>query len=124
MSNAAARVRISRVRMKAGADIRILPRPRQSEIGQHMRAWVNIVLGDERPPDAYGAVAFWFDPAAPGRPEYSTGFLSRHDAIPLPVLSRLAAAYLADMSPVARGAERATQEMADETDGWEPEPTG
>ena len=111
--------------MKAGgADLHVIPRQRQSEIAQHMQAWTKVVLGDDRPPDAYAAVAFWIDPDAPGRCEFNIGFLTRHNAMPLPVLSRAAAAYLADMSPAERGAQRAAQDMGYTPKGWEPEPTG
>lgn len=119
----AARVRIGRIRMKGGgADLYVLPRRRQSEIAQHMQAWTKIVLEEGRPPDAYAAVAFWINPDAPGRCEYNIGFLSRHDALPLPVLSRVAAAYLGDMSPVARGAQHAVEHLGYTPEDWEPEP--
>lgn len=121
----AARVRIGRIRMKGGgADLHVIPRRRQSEIAQHMQAWTKIVLEEGRAPDAYAAVAFWINPDAPGRCEYNIGFLSRHDALPLPVLSRVAAAYLADMSSVERGAQRAMEGLGYESKDWEPDPAG
>ncbi len=124
MSNTTARVRISRIRMKGGgADVHVIPRRRMSDVSQHMRQWVESVDG-ARSPDAYMAVAFWFNADSPVSPDYSVGFLTRPDAMPAPVLRRLAAAYCADEAATARGARRAVEDMGVEPAGWEPEPTG
>lgn len=87
-----------------------------------MRQWMGLILGGERAPDAYAAIAFWFDAEQPGRPHYQVGFLTRHDAVPSPVLCGMAARYLAEESAVVRGAQRATEDLGYEHESWEPDP--
>src|ERR1035437_3903183 len=69
-------VRISRVRMKnGGADVRVLHRDTQGGVlAEHMRCYVTECLNKERPPDAYAAVALWFDAHTPGRPRYNVTY--------------------------------------------------
>ena len=88
---------------------------------QHMRAWVASALDADRPPDAYAAVAFWFDPQSPGQPEYNIGWRSRYDAAPLPVLCDMAARYLAVEPAAIRGTQRAIESLGYEPEGWEPD---
>ena len=97
-----AAVRISRVRLKSGADLHILRSIPQSAVADHIRKWSRLVLNDDRPPDGYAAVAFWVEPDAPGRIGYNVGMFSANDAVPLPVLSRLAAAYLGEEASIVR----------------------
>ncbi len=118
----AARTRISRVRMKAGgADVRVFHRDPQGVVGYHMREWLGASLNKERQPDAYCAVALWFDPETPGRPMYNATYCSSHDAIPSPLLVRISAAYLVAEQAMHGGEQRALEKMGYEVDDWKPD---
>ena len=120
-----ARVRIVRVRMKAGgADVRVLHRAGQGDLEQHLREWVDNTLCDGTRPDAYAAVAFWIDPATPGLPTHNTTYFTRHDGLPVPLLCQIAAAYIRQECAVAAGKSRALDALGASEGPWEPEPTG
>lgn len=115
-------VRISRVRMKnGGADVRVLHRDDQGPLGAHLRSYVGAVLSRERPPDAYAAVALWFDPETPGRPVYNATYCTTNDTIPAPLLVRMAAAFLVAEHAQNAGAQRAIEAMGYETEDWKPD---
>ncbi len=117
------RVRISRVRMKAGgADVRVL-RTNTSDglLPAHARAWLSDVLGKSRPPDAYAAVAFWFDPKTPGRPGYNATWCTEIDAIPAPVLLRMAGPYLQDTYAAHVGSSEAIEALGGTPIDWTPD---
>lgn len=121
----AARVRIGRITMKAGgAVIHLLPKAPNDILTAHLRAWTVDVLGKSRPPDAYAAVAFWFDPETPGRPGFNVSFCTTCDAIPAPLLGRIAAEYIAQDSAAHLGMCRAVEAMGGEVEDWEPDNAG
>ena len=119
----AARIQIGRVRMKnGGADVRVIHRDNQgSVVAGHMREWVTGALNKERPPDAYAAVALWFDAERPGRPAYQATYCTEIDAIPAPVLVRMAASYLIADHAAQVGACRAVETMGGEVEDWTPD---
>lgn len=119
----AARVRISRVRMKnGGADVTVLRRDAEkSVVVRHMRAWSDHVMSHERAPDAYAAVALWFDPEHPGRPAYNATWCTASDTMPAPLLARIAGAYLVTEVAVAHGVNQAIEAMGYEIEDWNPD---
>lgn len=118
-----ARIQIGRVKMKnGGADVRVLHQDRQDSILKaHMRASVTHVLNRERPPDAYASVALWFDLKTPGRPRYYATYCTTHDAIPAPLLVRMAGPYLISEHAIHTGACRAIEDMTGEVEDWTPD---
>lgn len=120
--SARASCRISRVRMKAGgADVRVFHRDSQGFVGSHMREWLTASLSRDRAPDAYAAVALWFDPETPGRPTYDATYCSTVDLIPSPLLVRMAASYLIAEQAIHSGEHRAIEKMGYEVDDWKPD---
>lgn len=119
----AARTRIGRVTMKnGGADVRVLHREATlSPVAQHMREWVGGCLNKERVPDAYGAVAFWFDDDAPGRPGVQITYLTSTHKVPAPVLVRMIGPYLISAQAAHVGATDAIEAMGGEIDDWRPD---
>jgi len=119
----AARTRIGRVKMKnGGADVRVIyqetaPNP----VSIHLRAWTKSVTNQKVPPDAYAAVAFWFDPATPGRPGYNIAYISKHAAIPTALLVRMAAAYIVTEHAVNCAVSRTIEEMGGVPEDWTPD---
>ena len=117
-----ARIRISRVKMKGGGvDVRVLLRAPESHVSSHMRAYVGKVLSHDRPPDAYAAVSFWYDPERPGLPSYHVSFCTTHDAITQPVLVQAAAAYLVSEQAAWSGECKAVEAMGGEIEPWSPD---
>lgn len=111
--------------MKAGgAAIRVISRPQGSLVVEHFRSYAAQVLGVERPPDAYAAVALWFDPKRPGTPSYNATYCTTIDAIPSPVLVRMAGDYLVAEHAAHTGACRAIETMGGLVDDWTPDDAG
>lgn len=120
--NARPSCRISRVRMKAGgADVRVLHRDSQGLVGSHMREWLTASLSGDRAPDAYAAVALWFNPETPGRPTYDATYCSTADMLPAPLLVRMAASYLIAEQAIHGGEQRAIEKMGYGVDDWKPD---
>lgn len=126
MTTAPARIRIGRIRMKnGGADVRVIHR--DSNVGfvaTHMREYVADVLNKNRSPDAYAAVAFWFDDDTPGRSAYLATYCTRHPAVNPPALVRMAAAQLISEQSVNEGSDRAIRAMGGSTEDWTPDESG
>ncbi len=105
-----------------GADLTVLSSAVPSQLEQHLRSWVENVLHEgDREPDAYAAVAFWFDQATPGRPSYNSTIMTVCDSIPMPVVCQMAQAYLGQESAVHNGENRALARLGVAPDSWEPE---
>lgn len=105
-----------------GADVVVLNRkPGRSVVESHLRAWCADVLDKTRPPDAYAAVAFWFDPETPGRPGSHACYCTAHDALPAPALVRIAGPYLVSRHAADIGADIAITQMGGEPFDWTPE---
>ena len=114
-------VRIGKVRFKSGGSLTLLKRPEKlNEVEQHMRAWFNIQLG-ENDSDAYVAVAFRVNPETPGRLDYSVGICSRNDALALPLLGKLAGAYIEREISVSRARDLTLEDLGMSSDPWEPD---
>lgn len=117
-----ARTRIGRVTMKnGGADVRVLHRIPMGRVADHLHAWCGQILDYERPPDAYAAVALWFDPETPGRPRHQATYCTVHDAIPAPLLVRMAGPYLVAEHAAFTGATRAIEAVGSEIEDWTPD---
>jgi hypothetical protein len=120
----AARIRIGRVRMKnGGADVRVLHKERDY-LSTHMMEWANYVLSRKRKPDAYAAIALWLDPKTPGRPSHDVTFLTTVDALPAPVLVRMAGDYLVSEQSAWVGRCYAVEAMGHEPEDWSPDNAG
>lgn len=77
-----ARIRIGRVKMKAGgADVRILQsRAADTECRERIRSWSANVLGNIKPPHAFFAIAFWLDEEMTGGMDATSAWWSdRHE---------------------------------------------
>jgi hypothetical protein len=82
-----ARIRIGRVRMKAGgADVRVIYRPQDTECRDRLRAWASEVLAAPEPPDAFFAIAYRYNPAVPASADATLAWWSDHPAFPLEML--------------------------------------
>jgi hypothetical protein len=118
-----ARIQIGRIRMKnGGADVRVLRRDGNvGFVATHMREFVTGTLNKERAPDAYAAIAFWFDDDTPGRPAFLATYCTRHPKVTPPLLVRMAAAQLISVQASNEGADRAITALGGETDDWSPD---
>jgi hypothetical protein len=118
-----ARTRISRVKMKdGGADLHILRlEPAGNTVVMHAREWLTAIGGAAQPPDAYAAVAIWFDPECPGNPGYSVGYSTVSDAMPISVVTRIAANYLVHDCAAESGKHRALDAMGCARVPWKPD---
>jgi hypothetical protein len=117
-----ARTRIGRITLKSGGSMHVLPRVEQNDVSHHMRDWLTITLDNDRPPDAYAAVAFHCNPDQPGNPHISIGYASVHDALPLAQLVRVAASALIHDFAAESGKRRALRAYGDEPPSWTPDP--
>lgn len=112
MSLAAARIRISRVRMKnGGADVRVLHRNPPSRITKHAQSFVDTLAEYEDPPSAYVAIAFWADDKEPWRAPYIFSWDTCDRDLPLPRLIRVAAAQIAVQAPTDLAVGRVMRQL-------------
>lgn len=117
-----AHCRIGKVTTRSGAVFRVVPRSPQNDVTKHIREWVSGALDCTRPPDAYAAVAYWFDAAEPGNPGITIGYATRHDAVPLAALVHMAGATLAHDFAAESGKRRTLRAYGDEPPSWTPDP--
>ena len=95
----AARVRIGRVKLKGGADLRVLQFPATCEVTKSALLWARNLARYREPPSCFVAVAFWPAPKEPWRPEYTIGWSTRDPDMPLHRLMRSAAAQIEGFGP-------------------------
>lgn len=105
-----------------GAEIHILNRAARNDVERHLREWSALIMGDSRPPDAYAAIAFYVDPATPGRPSYNVGYFTQNDGLPTTLLVEIAGLYLRNdmIAQVAKG--RTLEELGWPQGIWDPPP--
>ena len=118
----AARTRIGRVKMKnGGADVRVLHR-NPARIVRSIGDFAKEVAAYSDPPSAFVAVAFW--PSDDGEP-WRTSHLIRWDTcdpdLPLPRLTRVAAAQIAEHGTEERALDRTMRSLGYRRDD-EPDP--
>lgn len=105
-----------------GADLHVLRRASAGNtVMAHAREWLTAIGRMERPPDAYVAVAMWFYPETPGNPGYSSGYATETDAMPISVVTRIAADYLVHDNAAESGKHRALDAMGYTRVPWEPD---
>lgn len=119
-----ARVQIGRVRMKnGGADVRVLRAGPLPPVTQHMTKWVRSIVCDypNNPPDAYAAVALWFDAANPAYPGCETMVYSKCAALPPAIVVRIAGPTLADEYRARCAASLALSMLGYDDGDWTPD---
>ena len=91
----AARIRIGRVKMKAGgADVRVLNRNPDGKIIERARELITKAQSFEDEPSAFVGIFFWRDDREPWRATYSIAWDTIDPNLPLPRLMRVAAAEI------------------------------
>ena len=91
-----ARIRIARVKMKAGgADLRVLDRNPDSRIIKRITDLAADGRSYAEPPSAFVGILFWRDDAEPWRPSYSVAWDTIDPNLPLPRLMRVASDEIA-----------------------------
>lgn len=85
-----ARVRISRVRLKHGADVHILARRDGGEIEDRIRSLANAALEGDAPVDAFFAIAFRWHEDEPGNPSSTASWWTNTSHIPARLFTHFA----------------------------------
>jgi hypothetical protein len=89
-----ARVRIGRVRLKAGGTVHLLERAPVAPIVRRLLDFTRDVRAHDEAPVACVAIAFWPDVERPWRRAYLLGWDTIDGSLPLPVLMKVAAAQI------------------------------
>lgn len=104
----AARTRIGWITMKSGgAPWRVLHTEQQEgHVAGRLRVWFGEVTKGGPPPDAFGAVAIWAVPGAPGYFDHVVSWATGTDAIPAALLPKMLLSYLEQDVTVWRAEHR------------------
>jgi hypothetical protein len=90
----AARVRIGRVKLKDGADLRVLQFPPTCEVAKVAMRWARALVKYDEMPSCFVAIAFWATTDEPWRPHYTIGWTTRDPDMPMQRLMRNAASQI------------------------------
>jgi hypothetical protein len=91
-----ARVRINRVRLKAGgADLRVLYPGANGKVTSHLRNFARVLDSDKKPPSAYIAVAYWADEKEPWMADYQIAWTTESGHFTHSILFERASALFA-----------------------------
>jgi len=107
----AARVRIGRVRLKGGADLRVLQFKPIGAVGKDALEWVRNLARYPEPPTSFVAVAFWANPKEPWRPDYTIGWTTIDPDMPLQRLMRSAASQIEGFGPAVTAESRVMHKL-------------